>query len=275
MKLSKKLVVFGVTSSLSMPLLAGSIDSPAAPSDVGSAMFTIEDIWNRLNEGTADTKRTTPFQEPTNAPGSTGKSLNDVMDKAPEADDTNGAATTDVKSGKTFWGLKNSEWGLRTGTSCTPNPSATPVFTDHENGTVTDHRTCLMWLKDADCVGTRAWADVDTSSELVTLINGVSCDNYTDDTHTDWRLPTIQELQSLVHYTYVSPAMSNAAGTEKWNTGTSGDDAFSGVQTNNYWSSTTSANNTSNAWYVDLGYGIVDDDGKTTTYYIWPVRGGQ
>jgi len=279
MKLSNKLVVFGVTSSLSMPLLAGDLNSPAVPDDADSAMFTIEDIWDRLNEGTAGTKRTTPFQEPTNAPGSTGKSLNDVMEKAPEVDDTDGAATTDVKSGKTFWGLKSGEWGLRTGTatipSCTPNPSANPVFTDNGNGTVTDNRTCLMWLKDANCVGKQAWADVDTSVKVVDLINGASCDNYTDNTHTDWRLPTVQELQSLVHYTYLNPAMSNAAGTEKWNTGTSDDDAFSVVQSNGYWSSTTYADGTDTAWYVYLGNGYVSNVDWTGTYYIWPVRGGQ
>jgi hypothetical protein len=242
-------------------------------------MFTIEDIYNRLNDGTAGAKRSGAFTEPSSGPGSTGKTLDEVMGKAPVKDDTNGAATTDVLSGKTFWGLTSGEWGLQTGTaaipSCTPSSAANSVFSDNGDGTVTDNRTCLMWLKDADCVGQRAWTDVDTSTEVVALINGASCDGYTGGTYTDWRLPTVQELQSLVHYGYYNPAMSNAAGDEQWNTGTPSDDAFSGVQTSNYWSSTTYVYDTADAWYVYLYYGVVYPNGKTSTYYVWPLRGGQ
>lgn len=50
---------------------------------------------------------------------------------------------------------------------------------------------------------------------------------------------------------------------------------FSGVQTNNYWSSTTNANNTSNAWIVNLNNGNVNNDNKTNSNYVWPVRGGE
>ena len=69
--------------------------------------------------------------------------------------------------------------------------------------------------------------------------------------------------------------MSNAAGNEKWNTGTSSDDAFSGVQASHYWSSTTAVNGATDAWYVTLFNGIVSTYDKTITYYVWPLRGGQ
>jgi hypothetical protein len=52
-------------------------------------------------------------------------------------------------------------------------------------------------------------------------------------------------------------------------------DGFSGVQSNNYWSSTTNANDTSNAWIVNLNDGNVNNDDKTNTNYVWPVRGGE
>jgi hypothetical protein len=157
--------------------------------------------------------------------------------------------------------------------SCIPNSNANPVFSDHGDGTVTDNRTCLMWLKDADCVGQQAWTNVDTSAEVVGLINAASpdCADYMDDTYTDWRLPTIQELQSLVHYDYSSPAMSNAVGNSKW---TTNGDAFSGVQTYYYWSSTTNADDLTTAWYVYLDSGYVSIYGKSLTNYVWPVRGG-
>jgi hypothetical protein len=33
-----------------------------------------------------------------------------------------------------------------------------PRFTDNGNGTVTDHLTGLIWLKNADCFGQRTWS---------------------------------------------------------------------------------------------------------------------
>lgn len=51
--------------------------------------------------------------------------------------------------------------------------------------------------------------------------------------------------------------------------------AVSEVQSNNYWSSTTNANNPNNAWNVNLDNGNVNNDNKTNTNYVWPVRGGE
>jgi hypothetical protein len=50
--------------------------------------------------------------------------------------------------------------------------------------------------------------------------------------------------------------------------------AFSGVQSTNYWSSTTNADNPDNAWNVNLNDGNTDDDNKDNTNLVWPVRGG-
>lgn len=50
--------------------------------------------------------------------------------------------------------------------------------------------------------------------------------------------------------------------------------AFSGVQSNNYWSSTSCADVPNGAWYVNLYDGYVSNSGKGYTYYVWPVRGG-
>ena len=50
--------------------------------------------------------------------------------------------------------------------------------------------------------------------------------------------------------------------------------ASSGVQSNNYWSSTTNASNTGNAWNVNLNDGNVNANDKTNNNYVWPVRGG-
>lgn len=95
---------------------AGDLNAPAAPTDAGSAMFTLDDIYNRLNAGTQGAKRIGPFVEPSAAPGSTMRNLNDIMSKAPVVDNTAGAGAEHVLAGKTYWGLQSGNWGLQTGT---------------------------------------------------------------------------------------------------------------------------------------------------------------
>jgi len=73
-----------------------------------------------------------------------------------------------------------------------------------------------------------------------------------------WRLPTKDELEAMIDKSYSYPILSNAAGTGHWAEG----DAFSGVQTGYYWSSTTYANNTGYAWAVYLDGGYVNFGGQ-------------
>lgn len=102
-------------------LWAGALNPTAPPSDTGSAMYTLEDLYNRLDTGAAGTKRTGNFTEPTNPAASTGYSLDEIMAKMPAADNANGAAPGDVLLGKTFFAL-NTEgvWGPTTGTLVEP-----------------------------------------------------------------------------------------------------------------------------------------------------------
>ena len=100
-----------------MIVMAGTLDSPASPTGSGSAMYGLKNIYDRLDTGAAGAKRTTTFTEPPSGSiTSTGHTLNEVMAKAPLVDNTNGAVTTDVLTGKTFWGLTSGTWGFRTGT---------------------------------------------------------------------------------------------------------------------------------------------------------------
>lgn len=94
---------------------AGSLDNSNAPSS-GSGMPSTTAIYNRLDTG-ADIAIPGTFQEPTAGPAASGRSLAEIASKLPAADNTNGAAVTDVLSGKTFWGLRtDSTWGLKSGT---------------------------------------------------------------------------------------------------------------------------------------------------------------
>jgi len=146
-------------------------------------------------------------------------------------------------------------------------------FSINGDGTVTDNLTGLIWLENANCNGTMTWENALTWANILTT--GHACDsppNLSDGSSAgDWRLPNYFELVSLLDLAYADPALSNEAGTDQWSEG----DAFSGVQSDVYWSSTTYAGNTGNAWYVGLNVGYVGAYDKGGNTYVWPVRGGQ
>jgi hypothetical protein len=142
-----------------------------------------------------------------------------------------------------------------------------PRFTDNGDGTVTDNLTGLIWLKNANCFGVQTWANALSSSNG--LANG-ACGLTDGSSAGDWRLPNRNELDSLIDLAYFNPSLSNDAGTGQWTSGA--DSAFSGVQSSYYWSSSTCAFSTTNAWLVSLNVGIVNYSDKTNTYDVWPVR---
>ena len=71
-----------------------------------------------------------------------------------------------------------------------------PRFEDNGDGTVTDHLTGLVWLKNANCFGTRTWANALTSCN--SLASG-ACGLTDGSAAGDWRLPNVVELESLVN----------------------------------------------------------------------------
>jgi len=126
------------------------------------------------------------------------------------------------------------------------------------NGTVTDNRTGLIWLQDANCaaVSPKTWANALTSCN--SLASG-TCGLADGSTAGQWRLPNRFELESLLDLQKALPALPTGH-------------PFSSVQPVFYWSATTYADDPSSAWVVDLIDGFVNAPGKTNTYYVWPVR---
>lgn len=245
---------------------AGSLDSPAAPTDAGSAMYTLEDIYNRLNDGTTAIKRAGVFTEPAVGPASTGRTLDEMMslvNTRTPVEKTGQTICYDQDGNVIACGGTGQDGDLQKGVTW-PNPR----FSDIGNETVTDNMTGLTWLKDANCFGQRTWTNA--LSDANGLANG-SCSLTDSSSAGDWHLPNVKELQSLIDFTFNNPALSDAAGTTQWTSG----DAFTAVQSNYYWSSTTKSDNTSNAWVVTLTSGFVSNAGKTNARYVWPVRGGQ
>ncbi len=73
---------------------------------------------------------------------------------------------------------------------------AAPGYTDNDNGTITDNNTGLMWQKGIKKI---TWADAASDA----VLDGTG-------EYTDWRVPTIKELYSLINFN----GTTGAAGPE-------------------------------------------------------------
>ncbi len=145
-------------------------------------------------------------------------------------------------------------------------------FVDNGDGTVSDNRTGLMWEKkdpNSGCLhcvdDTYNWFDA--MSQWITEVNG-----FTDDPnvqaglggHSDWRLPTVVELQTIL----LEPAPCS---TDPCIHPIFGPTALS-FPAFFYWSSSTKPNG--NAWVVFFGNGGIGNGGKAgLDLFVRAVRG--
>jgi len=116
-----------------------------------------------------------------------------------------------------------------------------------------DNRTGLMWLTnpgDAARGGTYTW------------LNALSaCEGLTYSGFSDWRLPNVRELISIVDYgTTTAPSINTTA--------------FPATASNYYWTSTTYVPSTTYAWYVAFNPNVMGNLGKTNSACIRCVRAG-
>ena len=129
-----------------------------------------------------------------------------------------------------------------------------PRFTAGTGGTadcVTDNFTGLMWVGTPD-INQVTWTTALANADALTLCG-----------FSDWRLPNINELESLTNIeTADLPAFLNAQG-------------FSGFVGNSYWSSTTNVEVPTRAWAVFMTHSNVFFNDKTQGIHFWPVRTGQ
>jgi len=86
------------------------------------------------------------------------------------------------------------------------------------------------------------------------------CQNLTLGGKNDWRLPNVDELETLVDRSKSRPAANK--------------DIFPNIDLSYYWSATTSASNANHAWFVYFFYGGVGDDNKNSNNFVRCVRGG-
>jgi len=138
-------------------------------------------------------------------------------------------------------------------------------FTDNLNGSVTDHLTGLVWLKDAGCLAPAVWGTAIT--EVSALANG-SCGLSDGSAAGQWRLPNIIELESMVDVSATNPALN--AGHP-----------YVHVSNGIYWSSTPyygGVAGSTEAWTIRLGDGRYINDAQNNVIAssvngVWAVRG--
>lgn len=172
-------------------------------------------------------------------------------------------------------------------------------FVDNGDGTITDSQTGLMWAKQDDAGGLLDKDNVYTWDDAVgtflVQLNSLSATNETDNaTHvsfaggyTDWRLPTIVELQTIIDTSipgcnaspFTTPcvhAIFNTGCTPGCTTTAfNPEDACSCTAAAIYWSSSSRTTFPSVAWVVGFQFGLTAADGKDLLRRVYAVRGGR
>lgn len=133
--------------------------------------------------------------------------------------------------------------------------------------TIIDLNTGLEWEKKCSCRGLHDVANVyswswsasgpqETIWDWLDDVNAEGSAGYAG--HSDWRIPNVKELHSIVDYGRSSPSI---------------DPIFGATFPGQYWSSTTRTEWEIGAWFVGFGFGLVDDENKELGKQVRAVRG--
>ena len=140
-------------------------------------------------------------------------------------------------------------------------PASNPdsVYIDEGDGTVTDSRYGLMWKQ---CAEGLSGANCQTgSAQTFTWANALAhAEASTFGGYTDWRLPNVKELSSLVEDCRVSPSINT--------------NLFPNTPSNRFWSGSPFAYDSLSAWGVDFGNGSADHGYRSGSGRVRLVRGG-
>ncbi|PCI42820.1 MAG: hypothetical protein COB41_08685 [Proteobacteria bacterium] len=149
---------------------------------------------------------------------------------------------------------------VTTVTATTP----TVDFVDYGNGTVTHTKTGLLWkqcsegLSGAGCatgvVRLYNWQSALQAVQTFNAAGGFAG-------FTDWRIPNIKELNSIVENQCSNPAINASI--------------FPATVNSAYWSSSPYAGTATKVWLVNFGGGTDFTDIKSGNYPVRLVRGGQ
>lgn len=176
----------------------------------------------------------------------TGSTRGTILNTNPGGVGSSGAATqiAGTAFGRDTDALTDSSADGHAGLSYAATPSAAA------QQCTTDKVTGLVWETKADANAQAATYTYDQLAAYVTAVNGAArCGK------SDWRLPTVNELLTLVDFSLATGSAADATG-------------FPDQGTNRYWTADTVAGTTANAWFVDFGnQGLVSFDNKSSTTY--------
>lgn len=160
------------------------------------------------------------------------------------------------------------------------------AYLDSGDGTITDLNTGLVWEKKVGLDGlanTGVPQDADNQMSWFGALQHVEAMNLQGFAgHSDWRLPNIRELRSIVDYERLNPAASPSFHQQAscmLQCDALLDPGCSCTATGDYWSSTSMMSPAMSglvpsAWYVSFANGSWAPQDKATPLYVRAVRSG-
>ena len=134
-------------------------------------------------------------------------------------------------------------------------------FTIANDGTVKDEDTKLIWMR---CSLGQNWDGSGCTGEISSH-NWQSALNAARDTDfagvTDWRLPNIKELSSIIEQQCYNPSINESL--------------FPGTPAEQYWTSSPYASSAKYGWNVSFYLGYNHHNFKTSEFYVRLVRNAE
>lgn len=131
--------------------------------------------------------------------------------------------------------------------------------------TVLDQNSGLVWAKNANMSGKQLdWRGDDNVYAFILKLNSGNYAGYAD-----WRVPTREEMASLILYAKSLGYVSDRY--ETWPYQKLRQMGFTDVRDYDYW--TASRNSSEEMWVANLANGQVQPKPDNKPYYLWPVRG--
>jgi hypothetical protein len=146
-------------------------------------------------------------------------------------------------------------------------------FVDNGNGTITDTNTTLVWekLSDDNSIHDYDYTQHQWAGAFYEKVKQLNEEAFAG--FTDWRVPNIKELSTLIDYSFnASPAVSTAFNYDCKPGCTVA--TCSCTKGSNYWTSTSLEPAGTNAWVINFQNALISNQTKTQYYFVRAVRGG-